>query len=184
MNKTYPVLSLLALALLLAACRSPEPRQPPPPTEQALYEEAARGSQAIADTYQLTALDGGYLPVGVGMDGRCTILLSGGTLVLTADGRYEMRLETMSECRGERHEHAAADAVVKQGLFSISGASLRFGDKMLIARDGLAPETTSGPEQLVYAIFPDGRFAANGTYRAGRVTATMRDLRTLTFVRP
>lgn len=182
MNKTTAVLFLLAAAGLLAACRPPEPRQPPPEVELARYEEAARGSEAIAGTYRLAEVDRHYLPVGMGMDGGCVIVASAGSLTLTADGRYELRLETFSECDGERRDHPPADVVVKEGLYSLSGAHLRFGDKILIAHDAPAPETTTGPEELVAAIFPDGRFAARGTYRAGRITTTMRDLRTLSFI--
>jgi hypothetical protein len=183
MKDSLRLLVLLAVIGLLAGCRPAEPMQPPPDTEITRYEQAARGSEAVAGTYRLASLDRHYLPAAAGMDGRCTILLADGTLTLTADGRYEMRLETTSECDGERRQHGEADVVVKEGLYSLAGFRLRFGDKMIVGRPDLAPETTTGPEALVEAIFHYGRFAAVGTYRAGRITATMRDLRTFEFAR-
>lgn len=173
-------MATLAVLLLGAGCRTPERHDPPEPPIRTVYEEVARGSEAIAGEYRLVALDGSRVPVPAALVRGCRVWLPEGTLALGANGRYRLALVSETICGDrdeERHE------IVKEGLFSLVGFTVRFGDKMVITSDEPAPEMTEGPEELVEVLFPHGRFSARGSVRVGRVTATMDDLRTFTFDR-
>jgi hypothetical protein len=176
-----PVL-LLVLTLGLAACRTPEPKQPPPVTMARTAADAAQGSPAIAGTYTLQSFVNRYLPARAAMADGCPVYLDAGTLDLTADGRYRLAVTARSVCG--RDARSVSGEIVKEGVYALAGSHLRFGDRIVITNDEPAPETTSGPAVLNEALFPYGRFSARGTFRAAELTVTLDNLRTLSFAVP
>ncbi len=177
------ILVLPAVALLLAACGPTDSQHVTGPALNVSYEDVARGSAEAGGLFELVSLDRRSLPVATGMDGGCVIEVTGGDLDLREDGTYRLRLSSRSICDGDAHAHSPADDVIAEGLYSLTGFSLRFGDKMLVANREPAPETIEGPDELVYQLLPGRRMAAVGSMRVDRVSFTVEDLRTYTFVR-
>jgi len=177
------ILCLLVMVPLLAACRPATPSQTPHTEVRLTYEEAAGGSSDVAGTYGLVAFDGAGLPALAAAEGGCRVELTDGELDLTEDGRYRLRLAARSVCNGEVEDHGPGDDVSVEGLFALEGFQLRFGDWVILSRRDPAPETITGPEELVNALFPEGRLAARGSVRVDRVSFTLPDLRTFTFSR-
>lgn len=172
------VIAVMLLGLLLAAgCRLPDPRRVAPEAHLTTFEEAARGSADIAGAYELTRINKDYLPAAITMIDDCRTSVDSGRMLLTEDGRYRLEMRLTLACSDETLE----EQITLDGLFALVGSRLRFGERMVPARQELAPQTTIGREDVVAALFPEGRLAAVGSFRAGRVTVTLPDLRTLYF---
>jgi hypothetical protein len=171
---------MASILILAAGCRPAEPQRVDPQVMYSDYEDVARGSAETAGTYRLTNLDAKQLPAGISMLGRCRLYLSDGIIVLVQDGRYRLNLSVQEIC-GDRSRQE--EEIVKEGFYSLIGSNLRFGDNMVMARTDPAPEVTTGRDEVVQAVIPTGRLAARGSLRAGRLTITLRDLRTLYFQR-
>jgi len=172
--------TLVIVLVLSTSCRPPDPRQPPHPGVVTPIEEVAQGSEELAGTYQLTRLNTKSVPAAAAFVRGCHVYLTDGQMTLVADGRYQLELGTERVCGDRREER---EAISVEGLYAVIGSSIRFGDKMLPSSNELAPEVVTGPEAVIAMLFPDGRFAANGTSRVDHITVTLDNLRSFVFAR-
>lgn len=172
---------VLATALiLLAGCRPSEPRQIPAERMQTTYQDAARGSAELAGMYTLRGIDHRTIPAPITLFGGCRVFMTDGILTLAANGQYSLSVVVFEECNGQP---AHLEDITFEGFYSIAGSTIRFGDKVLVHNDEPAPEVVVGDEDVVRAVFPNGRLAAMGTLRSGRLSFTLENLRTLHFQR-
>lgn len=186
------LLTLLSFGVLLAACRTEHSTPYPPPADAPRPLQVAQGSETVAGAYDLVGVGGYYLPKSVGMYDGCPVQLAGGTLELTADGRYRLALDARQVC-GDPYAAgyddarspaaAAGQPLVKEGVYALRGNNIRFGDRIIVSRQQQAPEATSGATELAEAVFPYGRFSASGTVRHSELTVTLDDLKPLSFTR-
>lgn len=172
------IASLALTAFVLAGCGEQDYSKFT--TQLISYEEAAVTSADVAGTFPLTHINRAYLPADYVFADGCMIRITDGELELTADATYTIALQTETVCGDES---AGTAEVRREGLYRLLGHELRFGDRMLPHNPDLAPETAAGDEELGNLIFPDGRFAAQGTVRYDRVTVTISDFHTFVFAR-
>lgn len=208
----FAPLALVAL-LPLVACRTEYPTQVPIQSELRTPAEMVRTAPDVAGTYQLVGLNDRKVPTRASIAEGCVVELTGGTLTLAMDGRYRFELATRSDCGGGHaadepvagghaaDDHATAsyaaasaqpygtaaapgETVLKEGIYTVRGFEVRFGNKIWPSSPVQAEEANAGPEALIEALFDHGRFDANGAVRDTVLAVTMNDLRTFVFTRP
>lgn len=182
----------LALAALLAlsACRTEHPRQVPPATTIPTYEQAARTAPDVVGTYELIGLNIHDIPTEAAFVDGCPVHLEAGTITLGPDARYRLAFDVRHDCDRAPVQPAATEApgaerttLEKEGLYTVVGHRVLFGSKIRLTNRELAPEQSTGPQHLHYALFDGGRLDANGAVRDTVLTITFDDLRTYVFRR-
>lgn len=172
------IASLALTAFILAGCGEHDYSKFN--TQLTSYEGAAVTSANVAGTFPLTHINKSYLPADYVFVDGCMVWITGGELELTTDATYSLALQTETVCGDES---TATSEVRRDGLYRLLGHELRFGDRIVPQNSELAPETVGGDEELGEIVFPDGRFAARGTVRYDRISATISDFHTFVFAR-
>lgn len=174
------LVSLALVPLLLAACRPSEQTEPPPETVQESPAEAAATAPDVVGTYRLAAVGDEPLPALAGQVDECALMLTGGTLRLGADARFDLALETRADC-GDDELDPPAERVTHEGPYAVAGFDIRFGEETTRAGQPGDPESADATDETLLSA---ERFAGDGSIRDSVITLrTSDDLTTFTFVR-